>query len=83
MSELTIQENILNALAGTSSQMPVNLGNLQSLLKPKVKSAELEAALEVLCQSRQLQTCSGFKDGQEYVCYWIPGNIPSKSPPLY
>jgi hypothetical protein len=83
MSNLSIRENILNALAGSSSQMPVVLTSLRSLIVPRVKLAELNATLDSMCQSRELQTCSGFKDGKEYVCYWIPGNIPHKSPPLY
>jgi len=83
MPDSTIRENILNALAGSSSQMPVFLTSLKSLVVPRVKLAELNATLESMCQSRELQTCNGFKEGKEYVCYWIPGNIPRKSPPLY
>lgn len=83
MSNSEIRENILDALAGSSSQMPVNLTNLQSLLVPDFKLAELKATLDSMCQSRELQTCCGFKDGMDYVCYWIPGNIPQRSPPLY
>lgn len=63
--------------------MPVVLTSLKSLVVPRVELAELNATLDSMCQSRELQTCSGFKDGKEYVCYWIPGNIPHKSPPLY
>jgi hypothetical protein len=83
MPNLPIRENILKALAGSSSQMPVLLTSLKSLVVPRVKSAELNAILDSMCQNRELLTCSGFKDGKEYVCYWIPGNIPHKSPPLY
>jgi len=83
MSDSTIRESILNALAGSSSQMPVVLSRLKSLVVPRVKLAELSAILDSMCQNRELQTCSGFKDGKEYVCYWIPGNISHKSPPLY
>jgi hypothetical protein len=83
MPNLPIRENILNALAGSSSQMPVLLTSLKSLVVPRVKLSELSAILDSMCQNRELLTCSGFKDGKEYVCYWIPGNIPHKSPPLY
>lgn len=86
MSNHGIREIILAALAGSSSQMPVNLSNLQSLLAQRYKLAELaelRTTLDSMCQSRELLTCCGFKDGADYVCYWIPGNIPHKSPPLY
>lgn len=63
--------------------MPVKLTNLQSLLVPGFELAELQTTLDSMCQSRELLTCCGFKDGTDYVCYWIPGNIPHKSPPLY
>ena len=78
----TLRENILNALAGSSSQMPVNLAKLQSLVVPKVKLAELTSALDSMCQSRELQTCNGVKDGKAYVSYWISGMMPPAwSPP--
>ncbi|MEO6975008.1 MAG: hypothetical protein ABI144_03900 [Gallionella sp.] len=83
MTNLSIRENILQVLAGSSSQTPVLLTSLKSLVAPGVKSAELNTILDSMCQDRELMTCSGFKDGKEYVCYWIPGNIPHKSPPLY
>lgn len=63
--------------------MPVLLTDMKSLVAPGVKLAELNAILDSMCQNRELMTCSGFKDGKEYVCYWVPGNIPQKSPPLY
>ena len=56
--------------------MPVDLTKLQSLVVPKVKLAELTTALSSMCQSRELQTCSGIKGGKAYVCYWISGNLP-------
>lgn len=83
MPNHAIQENILNALTGSSSQMPVNQTMLKTLLVPGVKMVDLVTELDTMCQSRQLQTCSGIRDGKEYVCYWIPGNIAAKSPPLY
>jgi hypothetical protein len=83
MTNPSIRENILQVLAGSSSQAPVLQTTLKSLVVPGIKSAELNAALDSMCQKRELLTCSGFKDGKEYVCYWIPGNIPHKSPPLY
>lgn len=71
-----LRENILKALAGSSSQMPINLDKLQSLLIPKVKLAELNSTLDSMCQSRELQTCNGIKDGKAYVSYWISGMMP-------
>ena len=82
MTTPTLRESILNALAGSSSQMPVNLTKLQSLIVLKVKLADLTNALDSMCQSRELQTCNGFKDGKAYVSYWISGMMPPAwSPP--
>ena len=68
----TLRENILKALAGSSSQKPVHLTKLQSLV-PKVKLAELTSELDAMCLNRELQTCRGIKDGEAYVCYWVTG----------
>ncbi|MDD5181498.1 MAG: hypothetical protein PHT15_09640 [Gallionellaceae bacterium] len=82
MTTPTLRENILNVLAGSSSQMPVNLTKLQSLIAPKVKLAELVSTLDAMCQSSELQTCNGIKDGKAYVSYWISGMMPPAwSPP--
>ena len=85
MATSMLREKILNALAGSSSQMPVNLINLTKLLKPeapKIKSAELASTLDSMVQSRELQTCNGIKNGKEYVSYWISGMMPPAwSPP--
>ncbi|OGS98094.1 MAG: hypothetical protein A3H99_07450 [Gallionellales bacterium RIFCSPLOWO2_02_FULL_59_110] len=56
--------------------MPVDLTKLRSLIVPRVKLADLTAALESMCQRRELQTCNGIKGGKAYVCYWISGNLP-------
>ena len=68
-------EKILKALAGSSSQMPVTLAKLKLQVAPRAKLAELTAALDLMCQSHELQTCSGIKGGKAYVSYWISGNI--------
>ena len=85
MATSMLREKILNALAGSSSQMPVNLINLTKLLDPvvpKIKSAELASTLDSMVQSRELQTCNGIKNGKAYVSYWISGMMPPAwSPP--
>lgn len=72
----TLRENILKALTGSSSQTPVQLTMLQSMIVPKVKLDELSSELETMCHNRELQTCNGFRDGKAYVCYWISGMLP-------
>ena len=85
MATPMLREKILSVLAGSSSQMPVNLTDLTKLLEqgmPKVKSAELASMLDSMCQSRELQTCNGIKNGKAYVSYWISGMMPPAwSPP--
>lgn len=76
MPASTLHENILNVLTGSSSQNPMYLADIRLQMAAKVKSAELTAALDSMCQSRELQTCNGVKDGKAYVCYWISGNLP-------
>ncbi len=56
--------------------MPVYLSQLQKALLPGVKLEELQDTLGDMCVNRELQTCNGFKDGKEYVCYWLSGNLP-------
>ena len=72
----TLHDSILQALADSSSQMPVHLTTLAAQFVPKVKLAELTSMLDSMCESRELQTCDGFKEGKAYVCYWISGNLP-------
>jgi hypothetical protein len=76
MTTSTLRENIQTALAGSSSQMPVDLTQLKKLLSSHVKWNDLAETLASMCENRELQTCSGIKGGQEYVCYWISGNLP-------
>ncbi len=69
----------LKVLAGSTNQTPVYLSKLKMRLVPKVKLAELTATLDSMHLKHEIQTCSGVKGGQAYVCYWIPGNLsPSK-----
>ncbi len=56
--------------------MPVNLTKLKSLLVPEAKLADLTSTLESMCQSRELQTCNGVRDGKAYVIYWVSGMMP-------
>ncbi len=56
--------------------MPVYFSQFQKALSPSVKQEELQTMLDDMCVNRELQTCNGFKDGKEYVCYWLSGNLP-------
>jgi hypothetical protein len=76
MTTSTLRENIQTALVNSSSQMPVDLTQLKTLLSSHVKWDDLNATLESMCENRELQTCSGIKGGKDYVCYWISGNLP-------
>jgi hypothetical protein len=71
----SLHDSILKALAGSSSQAPVDRSKLLSLMVPKVKLDELTAALDAMFESHEIQTCSGIKGGKAYVCYWITGIV--------
>ena len=72
----TLRKHILEILASSSSQSPVDLTNIHSKIAPKIKLADLTTTIDLMCQDRELQTCSGIKGGKAYVCYWISGNLP-------
>lgn len=87
MTPSMLREAILNALAGSSSQMPINLAKLQALLSGQMQGnltklqartvlAELPGMLDSMCQSRELQCCQGIKDGKAYTTYWLSGMMP-------
>jgi hypothetical protein len=76
MTSSALRLGILKALEGSSSQMPVDLTKIHSLIVPKIKLAELIKELEDMCVNRELQTCNGIKGGKEYVCYWVSGMPP-------
>ena len=82
-----LREKILDSLAGSSSQMPVNLTKLHALLSSQMQAnltklqtrtmlAELPGVLDAMCQSRELQCCNGIKDGKAYTTYWLSGMMP-------
>lgn len=74
MDTTTLREKILAVLAGSSSQMPVDLRKLQAATK--VNLTELTSTLDALYQSRELQCCKGVKGGEAYVAFWISGMMP-------
>ena len=65
------REKILNALAGSSSRNPVYLKKIQATTK--IKLPELTSLLDAMYLSRELQYCSGVKDGEAYTAYWLSG----------
>ena len=69
----TLREKILNALAGSFSQKPVDLKKLQATTK--IKLTELTSVLDSMYLSRELQYCSGIKDGEAYTAYWLSGIV--------
>jgi hypothetical protein len=76
MTAPTLHERILKALAGSSSQMPVNLLKLQAMFVPNVELAALTRELDSMCTSHELQVCYGIKSGESYTSYWLSGVIP-------
>ena len=74
MASPTLREKIFTALAGSSSQMPVDLKMLQAATKANL--AELTSTLDALYQSHELQCCKGIKGGEAYVAFWISGVMP-------
>ena len=73
MTAPTQREKILNAMAGSSSQNPVNLKKIQATTK--IKFTELTSVLDSMYLSRELQYCSGIKDGEAYTAYWLSGIV--------
>ena len=72
----TLHERILKALAGSSSQMPVNLSKLQTMFEPNVELDDQARELDSMCSSHELQVCYGIKSGESYISYWLSGVIP-------
>jgi hypothetical protein len=75
MTALTLHARILKALAGSSSQMPVNLLKLQTMFEPNVDLDLLTKELDSMCTSHELQVCYGIKGGESYTSYWLSGVI--------
>ena len=73
MATSTLREKILDAMAGSSSQNPVNLKKLQATTK--IKLTELTPVLDSMYLNRELQYCSGIKDGEAYTAYWLSGIV--------
>lgn len=71
MTTPTQREKIFNALAGSSSQNPIYLKKIQATTK--IKLPELISLLDSMYLSRELQYCSGIKDGEAYSAYWLSG----------
>lgn len=71
MTAPTQREKILNALAGSSSQNPAYLKKIHATTK--IKLPELTSLLDAMYLSRELQYCSGIKDGEAYTAYWLSG----------
>ena len=76
MTTPILHERILKALAGSSSQAPVNLSKLQTMFVPNVEPDALTRELDSMCTSHELQVCYGIKDGESYTSYWLSGVIP-------
>ena len=62
---------IRNALAGSSSQQPVDTGKLY----PLGTRAAVKAALMELYQAREVYCCKHIKCGQESVVWWLVGGV--------
>lgn len=78
---MSLREKILKALAGSSGQNPAYLADLQKLAGATSKG-ELHALLESLYNTKEVNRCSGMKEGKFYDAYWLTGAAQTCAPPF-
>lgn len=78
---MSLREKILKALAGSSGQNPVYLSALEIIAGANGKR-ELHALLESLYNTKEVNRCSGMKEGKFYDAYWLTGAAQTCAPPF-
>lgn len=73
-----MREKILKKLAGSASQKPLTLDDLRILADED--TAPLYDALEKLYSEHVINRVSGFKNGKQYIGYWITGAVQTAAP---
>ena len=68
-----LKDAIRNALAGSSSQQPVDV----SALYPLGKKAEVPAALLELYQAREVYCCLCTRRDKSFSVWWAVGGVPA------
>lgn len=69
----TLETKILAALAGSSSQQPVDVAQLYPLGTRK----QVQAALLALYHGRQIYCCLYQRGGTETSVWWLVGGVPA------
>ncbi len=75
---MTLRDKVLKALTGSSGQSPVYLSDLEKLAGKR----ELHALLESLYNTKEVNRCSGMKEGKFYDAYWLTGAAQTCAPPF-
>ena len=71
----TLRDSILQRLAGSSKDKPVNLDDLRDFTADVCTDIdELDDLLDQLVEQRIVNTVNGFSGGRKYRCYWLTGN---------
>jgi hypothetical protein len=80
---MTLRDPILKKLAGSSGQNPVRLDDLRKVAEPICDDLQLLYDLmEQLYSEKVVNRASGFKDGKQYMAYWLTGSTQAYAPPF-